>query len=146
MSADELAKQLGQLVPEVDRSLVNKVLFHLGRDTVERDPTTGKYRLKDRVPTPDIQGTVPPEQSGQVHETVVKQRWKAGGVITVPGIPQWQAIVRDQGHRRGFNIYIMYGTESVPRRVERTKRAAVWEDAKEQAGRLIAEMAWGHAS
>jgi hypothetical protein len=40
----------------------------------------------------------------------------------------------------------MYGTESVPRRVERTKRAAVWEDAKEQAGRLIAEMAWGHAS
>jgi very-short-patch-repair endonuclease len=146
MTAEELAKQVGKLVPGVDRSLVNKILFHFGRDTVVHDPTTRKYRLKDPAPNSDAQPATPADPRHQEYETVVKQRWKAGGIVVVPAFAQWQAIVRDQGHRRGFNIYIMYGAESKPRRVERTKRGALWEEARQQAGRLIVVAASGDGS
>src|SRR5262249_11027352 len=121
MTGEELATLIMDLGPTADKHLVNKLLFHKASDRVARDSTSGRYRLKGHEPDQPVMPSMPTESTTQESETVVKRRWKAGGVVVVPAFPEWQAIVRDQGHRRGFNICIMYGDESRPRRVERTK-------------------------
>jgi hypothetical protein len=87
-------------------------------------------RASERALTP---GRSPGDGIGEI---VISNRTKSGGMLRRRG-GQRYAVVKDQGHRRGFQIRIFEDGQDQPLHTVRTRPGVLWKEACEQADQLL---------